>query len=142
MQQSINHLDVRKFIMAGNATITLLSQKTGVHYTYKIRKAKNGDIYFVSLLTGQNNDEDYTYVGILNQDCEFHTTAKSKLTKASTPIRALDFFVKKIDQLPKELRVFHEGKCCCCGRTLTTPESIKAGIGPECAKLKWEGKVA
>ena len=28
------------------------------------------------------------------------------------------------------------GQCCCCGRTLTDPESIEAGIGPICAS-KW-----
>ena len=28
--------------------------------------------------------------------------------------------------------VHHEGKCGCCGRSLTVPESIKRGIGPEC----------
>ncbi len=25
------------------------------------------------------------------------------------------------------------GKCCCCGRELTDPESVAAGIGPICA---------
>jgi hypothetical protein len=29
------------------------------------------------------------------------------------------------------------GVCCCCGRELSDPESIKAGIGPTCAS-KWE----
>ena len=30
--------------------------------------------------------------------------------------------------------IMHEGRCCRCNRTLTHPDSIKTGIGPECAK--------
>jgi hypothetical protein len=36
--------------------------------------------------------------------------------------------------LPEGYKIQHEGKCCRCGRTLTTPESIERGIGPECVK--------
>jgi hypothetical protein len=28
--------------------------------------------------------------------------------------------------------VHHEGRCGRCGRTLTVPESIESGFGPEC----------
>lgn len=28
----------------------------------------------------------------------------------------------------------NSGRCRCCGRTLRDPASVKAGIGPECAK--------
>ena len=37
-------------------------------------------------------------------------------------------------RIPEHLEIFHEGRCCACGRKLTTPESILSGIGPECAK--------
>lgn len=37
-----------------------------------------------------------------------------------------------LDTLGK-VEVWHEGKCCRCGRKLTVPESIESGIGPECA---------
>jgi hypothetical protein len=36
-------------------------------------------------------------------------------------------------ELPKGLKVHHEGRCCRCGRKLTVPESIETGLGPECA---------
>ena len=29
----------------------------------------------------------------------------------------------------------HEGKCLCCGRTLTDSDSIQRGIGPVCAGI-------
>lgn len=37
-----------------------------------------------------------------------------------------------LDTLGK-VEVWHEGKCCKCGRKLTVPASIASGIGPECA---------
>ena len=53
-------------------------------------------------------------------------------------MRAIRFLFNHIDDVPDNLRVYHEGKCCRCGRTLTTPESIKKGIGPECEAIRCE----
>lgn len=132
---SINPNNVAKLTLAGNSTITLCSEKTGNHYTYKVKKAEDNNLWFVSLLTGRNNDSDYNYIGIYTKERGFTTTAKTRLSKGCTPIQAVDYFFKRINNIPNQLKVFHEGKCCRCGRTLTTPESIAAGIGPECAKM-------
>lgn len=35
--------------------------------------------------------------------------------------------------LAPECEVWHDGTCARCGRTLTTPESVAAGLGPICA---------
>jgi hypothetical protein len=35
--------------------------------------------------------------------------------------------------LPGSVDVLHSGRCGRCGRTLTTPDSIERGLGPECA---------
>lgn len=47
----------------------------------------------------------------------------------------------EIAQDPMEAAKRHgrsTGVCCCCGRTLTDPDSVAAGIGPICAE-KWFG---
>lgn len=47
--------------------------------------------------------------------------------------------LRKIAENPREAAVEHgrrTGRCACCGRTLTDPNSVAAGIGPQCAK-KW-----
>jgi hypothetical protein len=56
----------RAFALAGNATLTISSLKTGVRFTYKVRQAKDQktgeltpDMYFVSLLNGPDNENDY-----------------------------------------------------------------------------------
>lgn len=78
---------------------------------------------------------DYTYLGMLESE-RFRLTRASKMTPDSAPVRAFDFFVHNVIQLEREpgaLEIWHEGRCGRCGRKLTVPESIAAGIGPECA---------
>lgn len=129
----------RAYTLAGNATITLQSLRTGAHYTYRVKQAKDAqtqepvkDLYFVNLLTEGNADEgQFTYLGIL-RDGAFTLTRKSKLLPASGPVAAFRYYWR-LPALSEQLVVRHEGKCGRCGRTLTVPESIDAGIGPECA---------
>ena len=48
---------------------------------------------------------------------------------------ALNWLVGKLaaGKLPDTVEFYHAGKCGCCGRTLTVPESIVTGLGPVCA---------
>lgn len=131
-----------KFILAGNATFTLVSQKTGARYTYRVKQPKtNGEkTRFVSLLTGPDNESDYTYLGIVRigtDNAVFSLTAKSKMAISALPVAAFQWTLKKlvIGQEPPNLEIFHAGKCGRCGRTLTMPESIESGYGPECVQL-------
>lgn len=146
--------NVREFVFAGNATITLESEKTKNHFTYKIRKSEKDDnLYFVRLLCGSNNEEDYTYLGCYYKDSGyFHLCKKWKgLTQDFWPpsLRAISYFFKHIDNIPPKLHVYHEGRCGRCGRKLTTPESIKRGLGPECVgfvdqfkNFNWQNELA
>ena len=147
----------REFILAGKATFTL---EVGAewrdshldcqpHYTYKITRKDNEDgrppVYFIALLTGPDNEADYTYLGMLNPEvgCVFLTRG-SKLPPTAHPVTLLGAVIKRIwrdDETIIEaagFKLHHEGKCGRCGRTLTVPESIESGIGPECA-AKMEG---
>lgn len=126
---------ITDFLFAGNATVTLESTKTSSHYTFKVRKPKDKDVYFISVLTGPNNESDYTYIGIMKQGM-LATTAKSKMTPDSIPVRAFNYMMTALnaDMIAKDLKVMHDGNCGRCHRTLTTPESLRNGIGPECIK--------
>lgn len=127
----------KEFALAGNATITLESENTKNHFTYKITKSDDSDnLFFVKLLCGSDNETDYTYVGCYYKDNNyFHPCKKWKdLPKSVWPpsMRAISFFFDRIDDIPPKLHVYHEGRCGRCGRKLTTPESIRNGFGPEC----------
>lgn len=126
----------KQFFAGGNATFTVQNNK-GQHYTFKIRQPKGDNKpHFVSLLTGPDNEHSYTYLGILNlETAEVRLTAKSKMNNESVPVKVVRWALSKVwnnQTLPEGYDIRHEGRCGCCGRTLTTPESLDRGIGPEC----------
>lgn len=139
--------DFIRFIVAGNATITVVSKRTGSRYTYKIKKAKDSSgRFFVSTLTGPNNEVDYQYLGFFDVDLLDGNpiVRRGQVLIAGRAGNAEDIRFKGFDWLlthtvekgavPDQATVYHEGRCGRCGRMLTTPESIASGIGPECAK--------
>jgi hypothetical protein len=128
----------KDFILAGKAIFTVANDK-GEHYTFKITKSDGrGDktVYFAALLSGPDNEHSYTYMGLVNEISGVpHTTAKSAYDKTSKPFKVLHWALGIVwgrNKLPNGYLLEHAGKCGRCGRTLTTPESIERGIGPEC----------
>ena len=58
--------NVADFMVAGNAIFTVTSKKTGTRFTYRVRKGKDESApYFVSVLTGSDNESDYRYLGTI-----------------------------------------------------------------------------
>lgn len=147
---------IRRFILGGIAIFTLLSKKSGERKTFRVRKAEDVDGsgrphgYYVDLLTGPNNTEDYRYLCFMwitaSANCETELHVKLNKQKwgeeaflvfewLAKRINAVCIF-KRIDaqkSFEAQSEFFHEGRCGVCGRTLTTPESIELGIGPICA---------
>jgi hypothetical protein len=136
-----NPIKSTEFFSGGNALFTV-SNPQGTRYTFRIRKPKPDMPFFVSLLTGPDNESSYTYLGIyVPQIQAIRLTSKSRYTEDSLPVKVLRWAVK-LPKLPEGYAIQHEGRCCRCGRTLTVPESIDAGIGPECAGLLSERRSA
>jgi hypothetical protein len=131
--------DAQRFIFAGNAIVTLRSVKTGTRFTYKIAKKEEegkNDVFFVNLLSGPDNTSDYIYLGCFwGRDRAWRHDKKERVAYDAPSAAAWRFFIKQLDGLSfhEALEVWHEGRCCRCGRLLTVPESVKYGIGPECA---------
>lgn len=134
---------VNLFLFAGNATVTFRSVKTGTRYTYKISAMKDrvtGEVtpgkYFVSLLTGADNENDFTYLGMI-ADKRFFTTRASKMNMNSAPVKAFNWAVQQLVEgyMPQDMEVWHEARCGRCGRKLTVPESVATGFGPDCAEI-------
>jgi hypothetical protein len=132
----------RLFMLAGRAVFTVHNSK-GEHYTFRIAHKEATDLfkdtYFVALLTGPNNETDYQYMGMLDPNTgTVRLTHKSRFSPGSKPVAVFNWAVGRIvwpsrwNTLPAGYGIKHEGRCGRCGRTLTTPESIERGIGPEC----------
>lgn len=133
-----------QFLRGGKAYFTIVSTKTGKRFTYRASKPKGAapdadTVIFLRALTGPDNNQSYSYFGYIGKDGKFHYgLGKAKLNETAPSVAAFKWcFHHMTSGKPaslKQIEFWHEGRCCCCGRRLTVPESIKSGIGPECAK--------
>lgn len=125
---------IRTFMFAGNARLTLVSRVTGGRFTYRVRKSEADKPWFVSVLTGHDNEADYTFLGTIFESGDYRYAQRSKIGRDAASAKAFDWFYRamRADKFPRQLEVWHEGRCGRCGRVLTVPESIASGFGPEC----------
>lgn len=137
----------KQFLLAGNATFTVECPKGAKypHVTYKVEKTEKterwDEAYFVKVLCGPNNEEDYVYLGRLDTFTgQLQLTRKSALPATAFRVRLLNKVLARVwadDHTAYEQHGYathHEGRCGCCGRKLTVPASVVSGIGPECCK--------
>jgi Family of unknown function (DUF6011) len=134
MEGKLGSSDISNFVFAGKAIFTVLNTLSGNRFTFKVKKAKDKELYFISVLTGSNNDSDYQYIGF-TQNNLFIYGKKSKIGEESMSVKTFKWFFINITKLPTIVEVFHKGNCGKCGKTLTTPESVKIGIGPFCLRI-------
>lgn len=129
--------NILKFILGGKATFTIRNEATGNRFTYKIKKHKTKDLFFVSLLYGPDNENDFRFLGTIFERSHFVYGQKSTISKEATSYKAFYWVFRRL--ISKEsletVTIWHEGKCAKCGRKLTVPESIESGFGPECVKM-------
>jgi len=132
---------IRRFVLAGDAIITLQSERTERHFTYRVRQAdpigdRAVDRWFISVLQGT---ETYAYIGMLRSTgshLRFGVTKKSTVSADAVSFQAFNFFWNNLDggRMPPSMKIRHEGRCGRCARVLTHPESIDLGLGPDCAE--------
>lgn len=131
-----------RFATAGNATLTV--QGNHARYTFKIVRAKRrpgqGEEHapwYVSGLTGPDNEADYRHLGTLFPSGGYIHSRKSPLDpSAPIPVAATWFFLRIHDPaILTKVQVYHEGRCGRCGRKLTVPESVVSGFGPVCGAM-------
>lgn len=138
------------YMFGGRATVTFRSLSSGTHYTFKLvaprsekeaLKAGKCDHFNVSFLFGQDNVNDYRYLGQVRGN-KFSLTPASRQAgyNEQTPVYiafqyAFSKLVADVPPADAKFEVWHEGKCGRCGRKLTVPESINTGFGPECVTM-------
>jgi len=120
-------LPLKQFVRGGNAVFTLKSLKTNKHFTFKARQRDTAKPVFVSVLT----DSGFEFLGVIDGD-HYRTGMRSKF-RETLQAQTFEWFWRHADALPSTCEFHHEGRCCTCGRRLTTPESLALGQGPDCA---------
>jgi hypothetical protein len=129
---------------------TVTNEKTGEWRTFRVTKERSKRVKFapgarlIELLTGPDNRNSFTSFGFVNGDEIKVWQSKRGNGKPS----AYDWYAPMVagllggkaaldrDWAAKGYVIKGEARCCRCGRALTTPESIEAGIGPVCSGRK------
>jgi hypothetical protein len=132
--------EAKQFMLAGNATFTVVSKGTGTRFTYKVTQQENNPTWWrVGLLTGPNNLTDFRYIGSVGWDKgqypvpRFFPPRGTNLRDAPASTRGFAWILAAPEHMfDLSVEFHHEGRCGRCGRKLTTPESVEAGFGPEC----------
>ena len=145
------------YLLGGHATATVVSKGTTRRFTYKVDARRVGrrrtsetegeydarkvdalkGVRFVKVMTGSDNERDFTYLGHIDEKGLFRLDRRSRLAETAPSVGAWQWFwgvlrarSEKIDQC----EVWHDGKCARCGRSLTVPSSVASGLGPVCAR--------
>ena len=137
--------DIDLFLLGGNCSTTILSNRTGKRFTYLIqvrldedRKRIPGDeqVYFIKVDKG---NFDFIYAGMLKvnfstKEIQYSRGRKGNLDMNDLSIKALTWVIKRslTGGNTDEISVYHMGKCGVCGRRLKDPISIQTGLGPKC----------
>ncbi len=127
-----NTKEALKFMFAGKSIITFLNSQSGNRFTFKVKQAKDSNLFFISVLT---SPDTYTYIGTCIEGNYKHGK-KSTISQDAQSVKVFEFMLNRLkkDNLSDFLEVWHEGHCGKCGKRLTVPSSILNGLGPECIK--------
>ena len=124
--------------------ITFRNVATGEHRTFQLRR-QDPEAKFapgktiLSLLTGSDNESDYTGFAFVTDDGMVTIWRKKAESPAYRYYAGLvaDFLgdedAEEFEVCGRTYTIHAEKRCAICGRTLTTPESTELGIGPICA---------
>jgi hypothetical protein len=136
-----------KTIFNGTFTIT---NEAGDHVTLRIRTQKADSSFapnkrILSVLNGPDNYTNYKGFAFVNEDSTIKVWGKQNTTKnqwfAHLIAKASESFHMSetvdaettFETHGRTYTVMLSKKCYKCNRKLTTPESIRSGIGPVCA---------
>lgn len=130
-------------LTAGKAEFSIQNEISKKHYTYLLTQARHpqsegATVFFVKVCYDYLK---FHYAGVLvidDKKVTYAKGAKGKLAETAESIKGLLWLFNKLvtqQKVTENVGVYHFGKCARCGRTLTDPQSIVAGLGPECRRM-------
>ena len=123
-----------------NGTFTIQNRVTGEHRTFRVRTQKDDASFApgkrtVALLKGNDNETSYTGFAFVTED-GINVWSSKRGTVGYTAYANLLWSLAidgAFSEYAEKYSITESRKCVRCNRKLTTPESLAAGIGPECA---------
>jgi hypothetical protein len=115
-----------------NGIITVENTTRGTHRTFRIRTQKKDAKFapgerILSLLTGPDNTRSYTQIAFVKDDGSIQLWGRFQQYDRLIRVLLEPDYYRTIG-----FAYHYEGQCRVCNRLLTTPESIRSGIGPVC----------
>ena len=133
-------IGLEQFALAGKATFTAVSKATNKRFTFKVTAFDEPRFFThaIFVMSGPDNESSYSYMACMTRDREIKWTQKSRVSQDALSAKAFKWIWKHRNSpdIHEKVEIMHAGKCCCCGRKLTEPESIQTGIGPICRQRK------
>jgi hypothetical protein len=130
----MNRSEFQTYAEGCHGSITARSLATGNHYTFKFRQSRSSsrEDLLALVLTDGDKWQNLGYVDFATRSTRLGQY--SQFSRFSPCFQALAWLVKLAEFNPAVVEVMHDGRCGRCGRPLTHPDSIQAGIGPICAQ--------
>lgn len=130
LPQIDDHFDIKTH----NGIITVENTVKGTHRTFRIRTQKDDAKFapgerILSLLVGPDNSNDYQQIAFVKDDGRINLWGKYRTEQYQRLVRVLQ---KPEHYRSLGCRYHYEGHCRRCNRLLTTPDSVRNGIGPVC----------
>jgi len=132
--------EIKRFIFAGKASITMSSTECDFEMVYRItHPKKDKKTWFVNINTAELPKTRLRYVGYIS-DRNPHTlvhTSKSKFNQFSKEWFVFVWLLGVVHDIYEPLsnvRVTHNDFCGRCGRHLIDDKSVERGFGPICWK--------
>jgi hypothetical protein len=128
------------FLLAGKATFTIQNVATEARITFRVvlnKRRKDRVIHMVWANLLGDGDKNWVFLGHIYHGNKFYwSETKSPELQDSPGVKTIAWLVKQQNNMAAfpQYAIYHEGRCCFCGRPLTVPASILSGRGPECAR--------
>jgi hypothetical protein len=148
MKHTVSPFLLPDLFFAGRAVLTFNNETKGTHMTVKVKQARDKQdrkiklpIFFVSISLLGDKTQGMVFAGTIFQNNGTYRLGRG-IDQTSRIGKAMSFLTTAVKD-PSILRQYnvsfqHEGKCCSCGLPLTHPQSIVAGLGPDCLKRKMQ----
>jgi hypothetical protein len=140
--------EIQMYEVGGKGRFILKSTKTETSYEYKIKRPSktirsgygkpqpnpkyDENILWVTVKT----DSSFSFMGCIRiEENDYYHSKKSNIDINDKRVKGIKWLLNQFEndsEFPSEMEFHHMGVCGCCSRGLTTPGSIKMGIGPIC----------
>lgn len=128
---------LRQYIHGGKGIVTLVAP-SGKSHSYSFSKPINQDIFpDDTIFVYAVHEDKLFYVGMV-ENFQFRVTHNSRFNSDTEIARGAKYIVdlsnNPIMLLKTPMKVYHNGRCAKCRRTLSDAKSINLGFGTKCYK--------